>query len=99
MAIGIDTSKWKPRKIKGTPADRGRNILGLGIIGFGLICGAFYQFSGITGKFRKALDNFYEDPIEEVERRQLIVSGLPVRTGDKIRELLEDAERPDRPDK
>lgn len=43
MAIGVDTSKWKPRKIKGTPAAKVRNILAIGAISFGLACGVFFQ--------------------------------------------------------
>lgn len=43
MAIGVDTSKWKPRKIKGTPAARVRNILAIGAISVGLVCGVFFQ--------------------------------------------------------
>lgn len=43
MAIGIDTSKWKPRKIKGTPAAKVRNIIAIGAISVGLVCGLFFQ--------------------------------------------------------
>ncbi|KAI5634276.1 slx4 endonuclease domain-containing protein [Phthorimaea operculella] len=68
MAIGIDTSKWKPRKIKGTPAAKVRNILGIGIITIGMFTGALFHFSKITVGIRSAAEKLYEDPIEEVER-------------------------------
>ncbi|KAJ0171805.1 hypothetical protein K1T71_012568 [Dendrolimus kikuchii] len=54
MAIGVDTSKWKPRKIHGTPAAKFRNILGVGIISFGIICGVYFHFSSITSNLRQA---------------------------------------------
>lgn len=44
MAIGVDTSKWKPRKITGTPASKFRNILGIGVLSVGLITGAIFQY-------------------------------------------------------
>lgn len=43
MAIGVDTSKWKPRKITGTPAAKFRNGLVAGVLGFGILWGAFFQ--------------------------------------------------------
>lgn len=58
-----------------------------------------YRFSGITNNLRKAIAVVYEDPIEEVERKIMIASGLPNRTGDKIRKLLEEEARPDLPNK
>ncbi|CAH2234640.1 uncharacterized protein LOC120637812 [Pararge aegeria] len=99
MAIGVDTSKWKPRKFKGTPAGKARNIVGLCIASVGCLIGAFYQFSDVTVNYRKKLDIFYQDPIEEVERKLMIASGLPNRTGATIRRLMEEEARPDRPDK
>ena len=43
MAIGIDTSKRKPRKLNGTPAGRASIVIGLGILSVGVLFGAFYQ--------------------------------------------------------
>lgn len=43
MAIGVDTSKWKPRKIKGTPAATFRNYLGAGALSIGIVCGVLFQ--------------------------------------------------------
>ncbi|CAB3220919.1 unnamed protein product [Arctia plantaginis] len=80
MAIGVDTSKWKPRKIKGTPAATFRNFLGAGALSIGLACGVFFHFTSITENLRKSVYGLYEDPIEEVERRQMIASGLPNRS-------------------
>ncbi|KOB74704.1 Uncharacterized protein OBRU01_08623 [Operophtera brumata] len=85
MAIGVDTSKWKPRKLKGTPAAKFRNWLAYGIIGGGMLCGLVFHFAKTTEGLRKAVDVFYEDPIEEVERRLMIASGLPNRTSATIR--------------
>ncbi|CAH0714972.1 unnamed protein product, partial [Brenthis ino] len=97
MAIGVDTSKWKPRKLNGTPAGKASIVIGVGILSFGVLCGAFYQFSSVTSKYRKAVTVLYEDPIEEVERKILIASGIPIRSGDKIRKLLEEEARTDLP--
>ncbi|KAJ2944854.1 hypothetical protein O0L34_g1747 [Tuta absoluta] len=97
MAIGIDTSKWKPRKIKGTPAAKVRNILGIGLITIGMLTGAFFHFSKLTVGIRSAVEKLYEDPIEEVERRRMIAAGLPIASGDAIRRMLEEEERPDLP--
>ncbi|CAG4934869.1 unnamed protein product [Parnassius apollo] len=99
MAIGVDSSKWKPRRLKGTPAAKVCNIIGFSVLTFGIIWGALYQFSSVTEKLRKKLDIFYEESVTEVERKQMIASGLRNRTGDMIRKLMEEAERPDRPDK
>ncbi|KPJ09934.1 hypothetical protein RR48_02912 [Papilio machaon] len=99
MAIGVDTSKWKPRKLKGTPAAKVSNIIGISVVTFGVICGVFYQFSSITANFRKKLEPFYEDSEPEVERRLMIASGLRNRSGDMIRKLREEEARPDTPDK
>ncbi|XP_047539430.1 uncharacterized protein LOC125072781 [Vanessa atalanta] len=99
MAIGIDSSKWKPRKLAGTPAAKAVNILGACVLSFGLLCGVFYQYSSATSKLRQALNRFYSDPIEEVERKLLIATGLPNRTGDTIRKLLKEEARTDLPDK
>lgn len=43
MAIGVDTSKWKPRKIKGTPAAVFRNVMGVGVISIGIAAGLLFQ--------------------------------------------------------
>lgn len=43
MAIGVDTSKWKPRKLIGTPAGKARNWLACGIIGAGMFSGLVFQ--------------------------------------------------------
>ncbi|XP_045762855.1 uncharacterized protein LOC123865693 [Maniola jurtina] len=99
MAIGVDSSKWKPRKFKGTPAGKARNLVGLGIVSVGVLIGAFYQFSDVTKNYRKKLEIFYQDPVEEVERKLMIAGGLPNRSGDTIRRLLEEEARTDRPDK
>ncbi|RVE52169.1 hypothetical protein evm_003242 [Chilo suppressalis] len=98
MAIGVDTSKWKPRKIKGTPAAKFRNAIGLGIISFGIISGLIFHYSSVTENLRKATEVLYEDPIEEVERKLMIASGLPNRTGETIRRYEKEMSRVDRPD-
>lgn len=49
--------------------------------------------------FRKKLSPLYEDPEPEVERRLMIASGLRNRSGDMIRKLKEEQDRPDTPDK
>ncbi|KAM3962214.1 uncharacterized protein ACR2FA_003714 [Aphomia sociella] len=98
MAIGVDTTKWKPRKIKGTPAAKFRNALGIGTITLGIISGLIFNYIPITKNLRKATEGLYEDPIEEVERKQMIAGGL-IRSGATIRKLIEDEARPDRPDK
>ncbi|KAI8423649.1 hypothetical protein MSG28_012703 [Choristoneura fumiferana] len=99
MAIGVDTSKWKPRKIVGTPAAKFRNALAAGILGFGILWGAFFQLSNFTDPMKKAAEVLYEDPIEEVERKIMIASGMHVRSGDKLRQLMEEEKRIDLPDK
>lgn len=43
MAIGVDTSKWKPRKLNGTPAAKAINIVSGCVLSAGLFIGAFYQ--------------------------------------------------------
>lgn len=43
MAIGVDTSKWKPRKLQGTPALKVGNYLGATIITVGVALGFFLQ--------------------------------------------------------
>lgn len=48
---------------------------------------------------RKSFDKLYVDPIEEIERRQLIAAGLPIRSTEQIRRHMEDAQRIDLPDK
>ncbi|KAL0810886.1 hypothetical protein ABMA28_010189 [Loxostege sticticalis] len=98
MAIGVDTSKWKPRKIKGTPAAKFRNALGLGLLSFGIISGCIFHYAGLTTNIRKAAEVLYEDPIEEVERRIMIASGLPNRSAAIIRKHEMEAARLDRPD-
>ncbi|KAG6460524.1 hypothetical protein O3G_MSEX012047 [Manduca sexta] len=98
MAVGVDTSKWKPRRVKGTPAAGFRNALSIGVITAGIITGLIFHFGSFTTNFRKAWDVLYEDPIEEVERRMLIASTLSSKTGDQIREALEEAKRIDRPE-
>ncbi|XP_050554444.1 uncharacterized protein LOC118279169 [Spodoptera frugiperda] len=97
MAIGVDTSKWKPRKITGTPASKFRNILGVSILSFGIISGLIFHFVPVTGNLRKAIEPLYEDPIEEVERRLMIASGLPNRSAATIRKHMEESLRPDQP--
>ncbi|OWR45339.1 hypothetical protein KGM_202355 [Danaus plexippus plexippus] len=77
MAIGVDTSKWKPRSLKGTPAAKAGYIISACLLGSGFMIGAFYQFSGLTRNLRKNIEPIYEDPIEVVERKQLIAIGLP----------------------
>lgn len=99
MAIGVDTSKWKPRKIVGTPANKLRNIIGVAILSFGMISGLIFHFTPVTLNLRKAVDGLYEDPIEEVERRLMIAAGLPNRSGDAIRKYMEESQRLDLPDK
>ncbi|XP_068624090.1 uncharacterized protein [Battus philenor] len=97
MAIGVDSSKWKPRKLKGTPAAKICNIIAISVLSFGIVWGAFYQYSSITKNVRKNLEILYEDPESEVERKQMIASGMPIRTGDMLRKLIEHEERPDLP--
>lgn len=58
-----------------------------------------FRFSDVTKNYRKKLEVFYQDPIEEVERKLMIASGLPNRTGATIRRLIEEEAQPDRPDK
>ncbi|XP_052751019.1 uncharacterized protein LOC128200728 [Galleria mellonella] len=99
MAIGIDTTKWKPRKIKGTPAAKFRNALAIGTITIGIAFGLLFTYIPVTKNLRKAAEALYEDPIEEVERKQMIASGLLNRTGATIKKIVEESERPDRPDK
>ncbi|CAH2058132.1 unnamed protein product, partial [Iphiclides podalirius] len=99
MAIGVDSSKWKPRKLRGTPAGKVSNIIGASVLAFGFICGAFYQFSSVTEKYRKKFEILYEDPETEIERKQMIAGGFANRTGDKIRKLMAEEERPDLPSK
>ncbi|CAK1547790.1 unnamed protein product [Leptosia nina] len=77
MAIGVDTSKWKPRRLQGTPAAKFRNYLGIGILSLGLISGLIFHTIPVTKNLRVASERLYEDPIEEVERKQMIAAGLP----------------------
>lgn len=58
-----------------------------------------FSFTSITHNLRKATAGLYEDPIEEIERKLLIASGLPVYTGDQIRSMVEESKRVDLPDK
>lgn len=59
----------------------------------------FFSFSNYTTGIKKVIEVLYEDPIEEVERRMMIASGLPNRTADTIRKLEREDSRPDRPHK
>lgn len=43
MAIGIDTSKWKPRKISGTPAGKFGSAIAIGSLLIGAGCGFYFQ--------------------------------------------------------
>lgn len=97
MAIGVDTSKYKPRRVKGTPAHVVRNRIAYGIITIGCLFGLGFHFSSISLNLRKATDCLLTDPIEEVERRQLIASPLRQRTGDQVRQRMKDAEDPSKP--
>ncbi|XP_049881127.1 uncharacterized protein LOC126377427 [Pectinophora gossypiella] len=96
--FGIDTSKWKPRHMKGTPAATFRNVLGFGIITFGIISGLIFHFTSVTEGLRNASEKLYEDSIVEVERRRMIAAGLPLMSSTEMRRMIEDAQRPDRPD-
>lgn len=58
-----------------------------------------YRLSSFTEPVKKAAEVLYEDPIEEVERRIMIGSGMHVRSGDKLRRLMEEENRIDLPDK
>ncbi|KAG7296640.1 hypothetical protein JYU34_020460 [Plutella xylostella] len=98
MAIGVDTSKWKPRKLKGTPANRAANLIAAGIIGFGVLCGAALQYMDFTKKPRANFEKLYEDSIVEVERKIMIGNSLPYKTGDQLRKIIEEDRQPDRPD-
>ncbi|XP_047510178.1 uncharacterized protein LOC125053044 isoform X3 [Pieris napi] len=97
MAIGVDSSRWKPRRLQGTPAATVRNLVGIGILSVGVVCGLIFHNIDATKNLRKAVETLYEDPIEEVERKQMIAAGLPNRSGDQIRKAMKEAERPDLP--
>nr|XP_053620103.1 uncharacterized protein LOC128680750 [Plodia interpunctella] len=99
MAIGVDSSKWKPRSILGTPAAKFRNYLAVGILTIGLISGLTFHYIPATHNLRKTSENLLEDPIEEVERRQLIASGMFYRSSATIRKHIEEEKRFDRPDR
>lgn len=57
----------------------------------------FFSFTSLTKGIREAVEVLYEDPIEEVERRRMIASGLPNRSAETIRRLMKESERPDLP--
>lgn len=43
MAIGVDMSKWKPRKLKGTPALKVGNICAASVLTVAIALGTFLQ--------------------------------------------------------
>ncbi|GBP41351.1 hypothetical protein EVAR_84694_1 [Eumeta japonica] len=99
MAIGVDTSKWKPRKVKGTPAYIFRNRLARAVAGTGVLIGLALHFSGFSENLRKQFDKLYTDPIEEVERKEIIANFTGVRSGSALRRKMEEEDRIDLPHK
>lgn len=57
----------------------------------------FFSLTNLTVGIRKSVEVLYEDPIEEVERKQMIASGLPNRSAETIRKLMKEDERLDLP--
>ncbi|XP_060807770.1 uncharacterized protein LOC132903438 [Amyelois transitella] len=99
MAIGVDSSKWKPRSILGTPAAKFRNYLAVGVISFGIISGLIFHYIPTTKNLRAAITVLYEDPIQEVERKRIIASGMRFTSAESIRKEIEESKRFDRPDR
>lgn len=40
---GVDTSKWKPRRLRGTPAYKFCTKISLAVLTFGVGCGLVYK--------------------------------------------------------
>lgn len=56
------------------------------------------RYGSFTAKMRKDFDKLYLDPVEEIERRQLIAAGLPTReTTDQLRRRVIEETRIDLP--
>ncbi|XP_052862460.1 uncharacterized protein LOC128269128 [Anopheles cruzii] len=94
---GVDTSRWKPRRTKGTVIYKTRNSFAWATIAAGaLFFGVFYSFVSYLGgdelKQRMQRD-FYEKTEEEIDRQNLFKhSLLAPKRGDTIRKLLQDEE-------
>ncbi|XP_058053323.1 uncharacterized protein LOC131205301 [Anopheles bellator] len=94
---GVDTSRWKPRRTKGTVIYKTRNSFAWATIAAGtLFFGVFYSFVSYFGgdelKQRMQRD-FYEKTEEEIDRKNLFKhSLLAPKRGDTIRKLLQDEE-------
>ncbi|XP_049542066.1 uncharacterized protein LOC125955155 [Anopheles darlingi] len=92
---GVDTSRWKPRRAKGTVIFKTRNQFAWGVIAAGtVIFGVVYSIASYIGgeelKQRMQRD-FYEKTEEEIDRRNLMRFSLVApKRGDTIRKLLEE---------
>lgn len=43
MDSGVDTSKWKPRRLRGTPANSFIKYLSFGVLTIGIIVGCIFE--------------------------------------------------------
>ncbi|KFB48800.1 Dyak\GE21606-PA-like protein [Anopheles sinensis] len=92
---GIDASRWKPRRTKGTVIYKTRNQFAWAVIAAGTVFFAtFYSVVSYIGgddlKQRLRRD-FFEKTEEEVDRKNLMrFSLIAPKRGDTIRKLLEE---------
>uniref|UniRef100_U5ELN9 Uncharacterized protein n=1 Tax=Corethrella appendiculata TaxID=1370023 RepID=U5ELN9_9DIPT len=90
---GVDTSKWKPRKARGTLSYRFGNWFSLGVITAGVSIFSIYYFLIIDGnKFvEKYTEKFLTLSEEEKDRKFFIRNSfLPQKSGDQIRKYMKE---------
>lgn len=94
---GVDTSKWKPRRTRGTVINKARNKFAWAVLAIGSATFAVYysiiSYIGGDELKQRLRRNFLEQTEEEIDRRNLMqFSLLAPKKGDTIRKLLEDQE-------
>uniref|UniRef100_A0A182UG37 Structure-specific endonuclease subunit SLX4 n=1 Tax=Anopheles melas TaxID=34690 RepID=A0A182UG37_9DIPT len=92
---GVDTTRWKPRRTKGTVIYKTRNQFAWAVIAAGTAIFATYytvvSYVGGDGLKERLRRDFFEKTEEEVDRRNLMRFSLVApKRGDTIRKLLEE---------
>ncbi|XP_055606457.1 uncharacterized protein LOC129754421 [Uranotaenia lowii] len=91
---GVDTSRWKPRRVHGTVINKTRNKFAWAVIAVGsLSFGAFYsiiRYIGGEDLQQRMKRDFFTQTEEEIDRKNLMRhSLLAPKRGDSIRKILE----------
>uniref|UniRef100_A0A182NHG9 Uncharacterized protein n=1 Tax=Anopheles dirus TaxID=7168 RepID=A0A182NHG9_9DIPT len=88
---GVDASRWKPRRTKGTVIHKTRNQFAWAVIAAGTTIFAAYYYIGGDDLKQRIRKDFYEKTEEEVDRRNLMRFSLVApKRGETIRQLLEE---------